>query len=105
MFEARSENGCGEKHFWCEIRAGFGVPCGTPPLRFPRSTPPPHPPPEQTSRKTSHVFVASFTVPLQMHRIRISLFHFFNAISQFPPFARSFATQTLRHLGWVAAII
>lgn len=71
---------------------------------------PPHTPPEQTSRKTSHVFVASFTVPLQMHRIRISLFHFlikpfFNAISQFPPFARSFTTQTLRHQGWVAAII
>ena len=29
--------------FWSEIESGFEEPCGTPPPRIPRSTPPPLP--------------------------------------------------------------
>ena len=95
--------------FGSEIRAGFGVPGGTPPPRFPRSTPSR----EQNSLKTSCTFLLPVLLYLytDIEYIRVhsnfSLSFFFlkrfyqikqslmQPYSQFPCFAPSFTTQNI----------
>ena len=45
--------------FWSEIGSGFEEPGGTPPRRFPRSTPPPSPPGPAVKRGSSSLFTWS----------------------------------------------